>query len=112
VHRFLVIAFVTKRQPYLRWGVIKLDIGPKFARRDFEGQPSAKRGFQIRGCNPGSPPAVNSAHLQQAVLKFKNTSRQSTILDIQRYLRWADKAIKSRLPKKQSRRGHAPPKAA
>jgi hypothetical protein len=47
-----------------------------------------------------TPPASNGAEIQEKVTK-------ENIVDIQRYLRWADKAIKSHLPTKQGRRGHA-----
>jgi hypothetical protein len=47
-----------------------------------------------------TPPAANGAEVQEKVT-------EENIVDIQRYLRWADKAIKSRLPKKQSRRSQA-----
>ena len=51
-----------------------------------------------------TPPASNGADVQENVTK-------ENIVDIERYLRWADKAMESH-PKNQRGRGHAPPKAA
>jgi hypothetical protein len=52
-----------------------------------------------------TPPTSHGADVQENVTK-------ENIVDIQRYLRWADKAIQSRRAKNQSGRGHARPKAA
>jgi len=51
-----------------------------------------------------TPPTSNGADVQENVTK-------ENIVDIQRYLRWADKAMESQ-PKNESGRGHARPKAA
>ncbi len=52
-----------------------------------------------------TPPTSDGAETQEKVT-------QDNIVDIQRYLRWADKAITPRSAKKRDRRGHVPPKAA
>lgn len=51
-----------------------------------------------------TPPTSNGAEVQEMVTK-------TNIVDIERYICWADKAIKSQL-KERGRRGHIPPKAA
>jgi hypothetical protein len=52
-----------------------------------------------------TPPTSNGADVEENVT-------QTDVVDIQRYLRWANKALQSRPAKNQDRRGHAPPKAA
>ena len=52
-----------------------------------------------------TPPTSNDADVQENVTN-------ANIVDIQRYLRWADKAMQSRTAKNQSSRGHARRKAA
>jgi hypothetical protein len=52
-----------------------------------------------------TPPTSNGADVQETVTK-------ENIVDIQRYLRWADKAMQSRSARNHGDRGHASPKAA
>jgi hypothetical protein len=51
-----------------------------------------------------TPPTSNSADVEENVTRVN-------VVDIQRYLRWADKAINSRRSRSQGRKG-APKKAA
>src|SRR5690348_7091031 len=52
-----------------------------------------------------TPPTSNGAEVQEYVTR-------ENVVDIQRYLRWADTAMEARSVKKKSRKAQAPPKGS